>query len=41
MFSSDGPDKGSILLAEHFDKRLGGPVADIGAGLFIKRTFKA
>lgn len=32
MFSSDGPDKGSILLAEHFDKRLGGPVADIGAG---------
>ena len=32
MFSSDGPDKGSKLLAEHFDKRLGGPVADLGAG---------
>ena len=32
MFSSDGPDKGSILLAEHFDKRLGGPVADLGSG---------
>ena len=32
MFSSDGPDKGSMLLVEHFDKRLGGPVADLGAG---------
>lgn len=32
MFSSDGPDKGSILLVEHFDKRLGGPVADLGGG---------
>ena len=32
MFSSDGPDKGSKLLVEHFDKRLGGPVADLGAG---------
>jgi 16S rRNA (guanine1207-N2)-methyltransferase len=32
MFSSDGPDKGSMLLTEHFDKRLGGPVADLGAG---------
>lgn len=46
MFSSDGPDKGSILLAEHFDKRLGGPVADIGAGWgylsneLLKRTAK-
>jgi 16S rRNA (guanine1207-N2)-methyltransferase len=32
MFSSDGPDKGSKLLVEHFDKRIGGPVADLGAG---------
>jgi len=32
MFSSDGPDKASRLLAEHFDKRLGGPIADLGAG---------
>jgi 16S rRNA (guanine1207-N2)-methyltransferase len=32
MFSSNGPDKGSLLLAEQFDKRLGGPVADLGAG---------
>ena len=32
MFSSDGPDKGSILLAEHFDKRIKGSVADFGAG---------
>ena len=46
MFSSDGPDKGSILLAEHFDKRIGGPVADLGAGWgylsneLLKRTQK-
>lgn len=46
MFSSDGPDKGSLLLAEHFDKRLGGPVADLGAGWgylsneLLKRTEK-
>ena len=32
MFSASGPDKGSIFLAEHFDKRLGGRVADLGAG---------
>lgn len=32
MFSSDGPDKASMLLVEHFDKRLGGPVADLGCG---------
>jgi len=32
MFSSDGPDKGSKLLVEHFDKRLGGPIADLGSG---------
>ena len=32
MFSNDGPDKGSKLLVEHFDKRLGGPVADLGSG---------
>jgi 16S rRNA (guanine1207-N2)-methyltransferase len=46
MFSSDGPDKGSKLLIEHFDKRLGGPVADLGAGWgylsneLLKRTEK-
>lgn len=46
MFSSDGPDKGSILLAEHFDKRIGGPVADLGSGWgylsneLLKRTEK-
>jgi len=32
MFSSDGPDKASQLLVEHFDSRIGGPVADLGAG---------
>ena len=32
MFSSDGPDKGSRLLIEHFDDRIRGHVADIGAG---------
>jgi len=46
MFSSDGPDKGSRLLVEHFDKRIGGPVADLGAGWgylsneLLKRTTK-
>ncbi len=46
MFSSDGPYKGSILLAEHFDKRLGGPVTDLGCGWgylsneLLKRTTK-
>ena len=32
MFSSSGPDKGSMLLAEHFDNRISGIVADLGAG---------
>ena len=32
MFSADGPDKGSRLLAEHFDHRVKGDVADLGAG---------
>ena len=46
MFSSDGPDIGSSLLIEHFDKRIGGPVADLGAGWgylsneLLKRTSK-
>ena len=46
MFSSDGPDKGSKLLIEYFDKRIGGPVADMGAGWgflsneLLKRTAK-
>jgi 16S rRNA (guanine1207-N2)-methyltransferase len=32
MFSADGPDAGSILLASHFDQRIRGKVADFGAG---------
>ncbi|MEP3808770.1 MAG: class I SAM-dependent methyltransferase [Rhizobiaceae bacterium] len=32
MFSENGPDTGSLLLAEHFDQRLRGRVADFGAG---------
>ena len=32
MFSSDGPDEGSQLLVEHFDNRIGGQIADFGAG---------
>lgn len=32
VFSSDGPDKGSALLASFFDKRIKGKVADFGAG---------
>jgi len=32
MFSSDGPDKGSQLLVEHFDHRIKGDVADLGCG---------
>jgi len=32
MFSSEGPDKGSQLLVEHFDHRIKGHVADLGAG---------
>ena len=32
MFSNDGPDTGSKLLAEHFTKRIFGRVADFGAG---------
>ncbi len=32
VFSSDGPDKGSALLAGFFDKRIKGKVADFGAG---------
>ncbi len=46
MFSSGGSDAGSKLLTEHFDKRIGGPVADLGAGWgflsneLLKRTSK-
>ena len=32
MFSADGPDPGSQMLAQHFDNRLSGRVADFGAG---------
>ncbi len=32
MFSADGPDKASTILAEHFDNRIRGKVADLGAG---------
>ncbi len=32
MFSADGPDPGSRLLAQHFDRQLRGHVADFGAG---------
>jgi len=32
MFSSDHIDAGSALLAEHFDDRLSGDIADLGAG---------
>lgn len=32
MFSANGPDKGSVLLAEHFSDKLRGKVADFGAG---------
>jgi 16S rRNA (guanine1207-N2)-methyltransferase len=32
MFSADGPDEGSRILAEHFDGRICGRVADLGAG---------
>lgn len=32
MFSADGPDTGSRVLAEHFDNRVFGRVADFGAG---------
>ncbi len=32
IFSSDGPDPASVLLARNFDGRLGGRVADFGAG---------
>ena len=32
MFSADGPDAGSQVLAEHFDARIKGHVADFGAG---------
>lgn len=32
MFSPEGPDPGSALLAEHIDPGLGGAVADLGAG---------
>ena len=46
VFSSNGPDKGSKLLVEHFDNRIGGRVADLGAGWgylsgeLLKRTSK-
>ncbi len=32
MFSSSGPDIGSKLLVEHFDSRIKGKIADLGAG---------
>jgi 16S rRNA (guanine1207-N2)-methyltransferase len=32
MFSESGPDTGSLVLAEHFDQRIRGRVADFGAG---------
>ncbi len=32
MFSADGPDAGSMLLAQHFNARIEGNVADLGAG---------
>ncbi len=32
MFSSDRPDAGSLLLVEHFDERIRGKIADLGAG---------
>jgi len=32
MFSADGPDEGSKLLATHLDGRIAGRVADFGAG---------
>jgi 16S rRNA (guanine1207-N2)-methyltransferase len=32
MFSADGPDEGSKLLAAHLDGRIAGRVADFGAG---------
>lgn len=32
MFSADGPDAGSQLLANHFDERIAGQIADFGAG---------
>ncbi|MEP0945067.1 MAG: class I SAM-dependent methyltransferase [Rhizobiaceae bacterium] len=32
MFSERGPDSGSLVLAEHFDQRIRGRVADFGAG---------
>lgn len=32
MFSSDGPDPGSVMLAGHFDRVMSGKIADLGAG---------
>lgn len=32
MFSADGPDEGSVMLAGHFNDRIEGDVADLGAG---------
>lgn len=32
MFSADGPDAGSMRLAEHFSDRITGAVVDLGAG---------
>lgn len=32
IFSADGPDPGSVLLAEHLPEKLAGKVADLGAG---------
>ena len=32
MFAAKGPDKGSLLLSDHFSDRIRGRVADLGAG---------
>ena len=32
MFSKNGPDTGFVVMAEHFDQRIRGRVADFGAG---------
>jgi 16S rRNA (guanine1207-N2)-methyltransferase len=32
IFSADGPDPGSVMLAAHLPQKLGGKIADLGAG---------
>lgn len=32
LFSADAPDPGSVMLTQHFDKKIYGKVADFGAG---------